>query len=112
MLRDFGLRRRDPAADFQITIAGKRKKIRERPRNNGETVMRKMQIGDDLRVEQADRIARRRISKSRMEFLGDRGATDDRTALEDAHRCPAGSEIGGADEAVVAAADDDDVESA
>ena len=44
-----------------------------------------------------------------MEFLGDRGAADDVAALEHADRLPAGGEIRGADEAVVAAADDDDV---
>ena len=47
-----------------------------------------------------------------MEFLGDRGAADHAAALEHAHAEARRREIGGADEAVVAAADDDGVEAA
>ena len=45
-----------------------------------------------------------------MEFLGDRGAAEDGTALEYAHGEPGLGEVAGAGEAVVAAADDDHIE--
>ena len=41
-----------------------------------------------------------------MEFLGDRGAADDRATLEHAHRHAGRGEVRGADKTVVAAADD------
>jgi hypothetical protein len=42
-----------------------------------------------------------------MEFLGDRGAADDRPALDDANLQSGGCEVAGARQAVVARADDD-----
>jgi hypothetical protein len=41
-----------------------------------------------------------------MEFLGDRGATDDATPLQNRYLESARSKIGGADEAVMPATDD------
>ena len=45
-----------------------------------------------------------------MEFLGDRGAAEDGAALEHAHGEARLGEVAGAGQAVVAAADDDDIE--
>ena len=44
-----------------------------------------------------------------MELLGDRRATDEVAALQHAHLQAGAGEIGGADQAVVAAADDEDI---
>ena len=63
-----------------------------------------------LGVQQADRVAGGRVAEAGVEFLGDRGATEDGTALEYAHGEPRLGEVAGAGEAVVAAADDDHIE--
>ena len=47
-----------------------------------------------------------------MEFLGDRGAAQHATTLDDAHRHAGAGEIRGAGEAVVTAAQDDGIEAA
>src|SRR3546814_9525411 len=52
-----------------------------------------------------NRVARDRIAETRREFLGHRGAADDVARLDDAHLQPGFREIEGADEAVVAGAD-------
>ena len=44
-----------------------------------------------------------------MEFLGDRRAADDRAALEHRDLEPGRGQVGGADQAVMAAADDERV---
>ena len=44
-----------------------------------------------------------------MEFLGDRRAADDVPALQHPHLQPGRGQVGGADQAVVAAADDQDI---
>ena len=111
-LRHLRLRRRDAAADLQIFAIGQRQEVGERPRANGKTMLREPEIADHPRVEQADRVARGRVAKAGMEFLGDRGAAHDVAAFGDAHREARGGEIRGAGEAVVAAADDDGVEAA
>src|SRR5665213_935060 len=69
-----------------------------------------LQVTDHRRIEQRDRIARRRIAKARVELLGDGGATHDGAALDDAHRLPRSSEVGRAHEPVMAATDDDGIE--
>ncbi len=77
--------------------------------HDGEAVLVKMQIANHRRVEQADRIARRRIAKARMKLLGDRGAAEYRTAFQYTHFLPARREVAGAHQTVVSAADDDGV---
>src|SRR5206468_12304768 len=110
VFRDFGLRRRESTADLEIALAWERQKIRKRPGDDRQAVVRETEVANDLRIEQADRVARGRVAKSGMEFFGNRRAADDATALDNAHRRARVGEISGADEAVVTAADDDGVE--
>jgi hypothetical protein len=57
-----------------------------------------------LGVQQADRVARGRVAKARVEFLGDCGSAKYGSALEDAYRKPGPGEVTGAGEAVMAPA--------
>jgi hypothetical protein len=68
-----------------------------------------LEVGGDLRVEQADGVGRHRIAKAGVEFLGHRSAAHDLAALDHLHAQPAHGEIGRADEAIVAGADDQNV---
>ena len=69
----------------------------------------KIEVPDDLRVEKRDRVGCDGIAEAGVEFLGDRGAADDRPALEHSDLEPCGGEIGRGDKAIVTPADDDDV---
>src|SRR6266404_6599599 len=61
-------------------------------------------------MKQADGVAGAGVSKSGMEFFGHRRAADDRTALEHRNRKACLGQIAGAYEPIVAAADNDGVE--
>ena len=74
-----------------------------------QAVVVQLQVGDDLRIEQADGVGRDRIAEAGMEFLGHRGAADHLAALDHLHPQAGHREIGRAGEAVMAGADDDDV---
>src|SRR5262249_12650018 len=108
--RNLGLRRFESATDLQISAVGKRQEIGERARHDREPVLDEPQITDHLRIEQAYRVARRRIAESRMEFFRDGGTAQHASPFEDANLDPGAGEIGGAGQTVVTAADDDDVE--
>ncbi len=86
-----------------------RQEIRERTLDHPQAVIGELQLANDLRIEQAHRIGGRGVAKAGREFLGDRGAADERAALEHPHLETGAGEIAGADEAVVSAADDDDI---
>jgi len=103
---DLGLRRGQAATDLEVIPVGERKKIGERALDDGQSVRREIEIADHLGIQQADRVARGRIAKARMEFFGNCGPADDAPALENRHLQPAGGEIARAGEAIVAAADD------
>ena len=68
------------------------------------------QIPDDLRVQQAHRVAGGGVAESGVEFLGDGGAAEDGAAFEYADGEAGFGEITRAGEAVVATADDDHIE--
>src|ERR1700682_1600452 len=61
-------------------------------------------------MKQAPGVARGGVSKSGVEFFGHRRAANHRTTLENRNRQARLGQIAGADEPVVAAADDDGVE--
>ncbi|MHC2468786.1 hypothetical protein ACVIHD_007798 [Bradyrhizobium embrapense] len=69
----------------------------------------KLQVGDDLRVEQAHRVGGDRIAEARTKLFGDGGAADHLAAFHDPDLEPGHREIGRAGEAVVPRTDDDDV---
>ncbi len=104
--RDLGLCRREPAAQSQRIAVGERQEVRKRPLDDPQAVFGKPQLADHLRTEQAHRVAGGRVSESRVEFLGDRGAAEHRAALEHTDLQAGTGEVRGADEAVVAAAND------
>ena len=79
------------------------------PLDDRQAVPRQVHVGDDLGVEQADRVAGDRVAEAGMELLGHRRAADDAAPLQHRDLQAGAGEIEGADEAVVAAADDDDV---
>ena len=84
---------------------------RERPveRQDVEAVARQLELADDLGPEQRDDVREDREPEAREELLGDRGAAEDVALLEDERLQPGPGQVGGADEPVVAAADDDRV---
>jgi hypothetical protein len=47
-----------------------------------------LHVGDDLGLQQADRVARHRIAETGVEFLGHGGAADDAAAFDDADLQP------------------------
>ena len=77
--------------------------------DDAQAVVGELQIGDDLRVQQRDRVGGDRVAEARMKFLGDGRAADDAAPLQHRHLQAGHRQIGGADEAVVPAADDDGV---
>ncbi len=68
-----------------------------------------LEIADDCRVQKRDGVGGDGIAEAGVEFLGDRRAADLRPAFEHRDFEAGHREIGGGDEAVVTAADDDDV---
>ena len=69
----------------------------------------KFEIADDCRVQKRDGVGGDGIAEAGMKLLGHRRAADLRPALEHGDFEAGHGEIGGGDEAVMAAADDDDV---
>ncbi len=104
---DFGLRA--PRRDFQIAPVGQGQEIRQRALDDAEAVAMKIEVADDLRVQERDGVGGDGIAEAGMEFLGDRRAADLRPALEHRDLEAGHGEIGRGDKAVVTAADDDDV---
>ena len=74
-----------------------------------EAMPRQLELADDLRAEQRHDVREDRESEAREDLLGDRRAAEDVALFEDQGLHPGPGEIRGADEAVVAAADDDRV---
>ena len=108
-LGEFGLGALQSATQFQITGPIDRQEVGDRPLYNAQAVAVQAHVGDHLWIEQADRVAGHRVPKAGMEFLGHRRATDYRPGLADRYLQPRPGQIPGADQAVVATADDDRV---
>ena len=96
-------------AGEQIAAVGRGQKILRAAFDDAQAVIGEPQIGDDLRVEQADGVGRDRIAEPGMKFLGHRRAADHLAALDHFHAQARHREIGRAGEAVMPRADDDDV---
>ena len=97
------------AAGEQIVGSERRQEIVDLAEHDLEAMLVEPHVADDLGVEQADRVARRRVAEAGMEFLGHRGAADDAARFEDRHLEAARGEIISADQAVMAGADDQHV---
>ena len=99
-----------PAPTLQSSVAFVQgQEIRQFALHHPQAVPRQLEIADDLRVQQRDRVGRNGIAEARMKFLGDGGAADDAALLEHGDLQTGGREICGANQTVMAAADDDDI---
>ena len=96
-------------ADQQVVLVVERQEVGDLALHHLQAVPGQVEVGDDLGIEQADRVAGRRVAEARVELLGHRRAADHVAALQHRHLEPGAGEVEGADEAVVAAADDDGV---
>src|SRR5262245_65343702 len=76
-------------------------------RQDLKSMSREVQFANDLRTQETHDVREDRELESGIDLLGDRGAADQRTPLEDERLLAGLREIRGSDEAVVAAADDD-----
>jgi hypothetical protein len=74
---------------------------------NFEAVVGEIQFTDDFGTEERDYVGAFRKKETREYFFGDRGATEDPAAFEDEHFLAGLGQVGGVDEAVVTASDDD-----
>ena len=72
-------------------------------------MLRQLELADDLGAQQAHDVREDREAEAREELLGDGRAAEDVAPLEDERLHPGAGQVGGADQAVVAAADDDRV---
>ncbi len=78
-------------------------------RENFQPVARKIELPNNLRTKQRNYVRTLREEEPRKDFFGDGSATQNMTAFEDEHLLPCFGKVGSVDEAVVAAADDNDV---
>jgi hypothetical protein len=72
-------------------------------------VIGELEIGSDLRIEQADRVGRDRVAKSGMELLGDGGAAHHTAPLDHGHAQARHRKVGRAGQAVMSCADNQSV---
>ena len=82
---------------------------RRRHEDRHEAVLDEVEVLDDVRPEQAQRVRERREPEPRPELLGDRRAADEVASLEDERPQPGLGQVGAVGQPVVAAADDDRV---
>ena len=94
-------------ANLQVAAVVKRQEIGKRALDDAQAMPGQRHIVDHLGIEQRDGVRSHRVAKTRMELLGHRGAADDAAALEQRHLQPGAGQVPGADQAVMAGADDD-----
>ena len=93
----------------QQVVAVLARRERRRHQQRHEAVLGQLQVVDDLRPQQAQRVRERGEPEAGSELLGDGRAADEVAPLED-ERLEAGlGQVGAVDQAVVPAADDDGV---
>ena len=97
---------RPATADREVAAVLERQEVRELPLDDAQPMGGEIEIANHLRVQERNRVGGDRVAKTGMEFFRHRGAADHRTALEHDDAEPRHRQIGGADEAVVPAADD------
>jgi hypothetical protein len=94
------------ATGLQVTAILGRQEVGDQALNNAEAVFRKLEIADYLWIEEGYGVCGDRVAESGMEFLRDCGTAYDAASFQDRHLESARSKIGGADEAVMPATDD------
>ena len=98
-----------PTAHFEIAPVIERQKIRDAALDDAQAMLGKPQVGDHLGIEQRDRVGGDRVAEAGMKFFRHRRAADDVAPLEHHHLQPGHRQIGGADETVMSAANDDSI---
>ena len=78
-------------------------------RQDGKPVAGQVELADDLRAHQAHHVREHAVAEAREDLFGDGGAADERSRLQHADIQTGTRQVGRMDEAVVAAADYDDV---
>src|SRR3546814_4942996 len=91
---------------LEVSAIRLRQEIRDWPLYYAVAVIGQLHVGDDLGLEQADGVARHRIAKARVKLFGHSRAAHHIAAFENADLETSARQIEGADEPVVAAADD------
>ena len=108
-LRHLAVGQRLVGAEHERPAVGKRRERRGAPRQHLEAVPLEVEVADDLGAEEAVDVGRGRDLEPGPELLGDAGAAQQVAALEH-QRLEAGpGRVGRRDEAVVPAADDDQI---
>jgi hypothetical protein len=90
-------------------LAGTQGRERAIERQDVEAVARQLELADDLGAEQRDDVAEDGEPEAREDLFGDRGAAEHMALLEDERLHSRTGQVRGADQAVVAATDDDRV---
>ncbi len=103
------LPRREPVGHEQCAPRVDRPEVGGRSLHDPETVPRKIEIGNDLGIEQAHRVGGHRVAEPGVELLRHRRAAHDVVLFEDDDGKTRRREIRRRDEAIVPAADDRDV---
>jgi hypothetical protein len=93
----------------EIAAVQGRKEVLCAALDNFQPPIEKAKIGNDLRIEQAHRVSRGRVSETGMKFFRDRSTAHDRSAFEHLDFQSGHAEVGGASQPIVTCTDDDDV---
>jgi hypothetical protein len=106
ILAEFLLGALQAAAQLQVFGVADRQEVGDRPLQEGQAVVAQAHVGDDLGIEQADRVAGDGVAEAGMELLGHRGPADHAARLADRDLQPGLGQVEGADQPVVPPADD------
>ena len=101
---------RQPAAAREQIVAVAGEEIVGLSKHDLQAMALELEVADDLGVEQADRVARRAVSKAGKEFVGHGRAPDIAASLQDRDLHPLLRQIISASQAVVARPDHDRIE--
>jgi hypothetical protein len=101
---------RQPAASGQQIIAVAGQEIVGLSEHDLEAMPFELEVPDHLRIEQADRVAGRRVPEARQEFVGHRGAADIARRFQDGDPHALLRQIISASQAIVTRANHDRIE--
>ena len=96
------------AAQLEVGI-GEGEEIADRPLDHPVAVIMQLHVGDDFGAQQADGVAGGGVAEAGVELLGHRRAADHVPPFQHPHLQPRLGEVESADEAIVAAADNQGV---
>ena len=96
----------------QQAVPARQRVQRARGGDQKEPVPHEVEFVDHLRAQQRHQVREHAVTEARKRLLAQRGAADDRTALQHHDIQPGPGQVGRGDETVVAGADDDRVEAA